>query len=329
MNDNHKRGKTKRLQRSPRKVEIFYLRSMQIRSKAYAQMHIATFLWGVTAILGKVITLSEFPLVWYRMMLVTGCMLFIPPLYQQLKRLHLKDIRVMGMIGILVALHWLAWYGSIKYANASVAVSCIALIALITAFIEPLLTDAPFRRSNILLGLLVIPGILLINQSLDLHYKFGFFLGIVAAILAALFTTLNKKYTQHIGSYAITFTELGIGWIFLCALLPLYIKHFPGNFHNPGGHDWFYLLILSILCTIIPYNLFLKALKVSDAFTTSLINNLEPVYGIILAAIFLSENTELNWQFYLGTIVILAAVFLHAFLQSRKKTAAAPMIKED
>jgi drug/metabolite transporter (DMT)-like permease len=301
---------------------------MQIRSKAYAQMHIATFLWGVTAILGKVITLQEFPLVWYRMMLVTVCMLFIPPLYQQLKQLRIIDIRIMGMIGILVALHWLSWYGSIKYANASVAVSCIALIAFITSLIEPVLTDAPFRRSNLLLGLLVIPGILLINQSLDMHYKFGFFLGIVAAILAALFTTLNKKYTQHIGSYAITFTELGIGWLFLCALLPVYINHFPENFHNPSGHDWFYLVILSILCTIIPYNLFLKALKVSDAFTTSLINNLEPVYGIILAAIFLSENKELNWKFYLGTGIILSAVFLHAFLQGRKKSSASTANKQ-
>lgn len=291
---------------------------MQLRSKAYAQMHLATFLWGVTAILGKVITLREFPLVWYRMMLVTACLLFLPVVRRQLKGLKAKDIRIMGLIGILVALHWIAWYGSIKYANASVAVSCIALISFITALIEPLITGAPFRKTNLILGVLVIPGILLINHSLDLHYKFGFFLGIVAAILAAVFTTLNKKYTQHIGTHAITFVELGIGWLFLCALLPLYIHSFPGNFHWPGGSDWFFLLVLSILCTIIPYNLFLNALKVSDAFTTSLINNLEPVYGIILAALFLRENEQLNWQFYTGTGIILAAVFLHAFLQSRK-----------
>jgi drug/metabolite transporter (DMT)-like permease len=291
---------------------------MEFRSKAYFQMHTATFLWGITAILGKVITMGEFPLVWFRMLLVILGTLCIPSLYKQLKLLTAKDIRNMGGIGILVALHWLAWYGSIKYSNASVAVSCIALISFLTSLIEPLLTEAKFRRSNLFLGILVIPGILLINESLDLHYKFGFLLGLLAASLAAVFTTLNKKYAQHIGSFATTFTQLSFGWLFLCILLPFYIHSNPGVFHMPDQHDWFYLLILSFLCTIVPYNLFLNALKVSDAFTTSLINNLEPVYGIVLAAIFLHENKELIWQFYLGTGIILTAVFLHPMLNKKR-----------
>ena len=292
---------------------------MQFRSKAYFQMHTATFLWGITAILGKVITLQEFPLVWFRMLLVTLGTLCIPSVYKQLKALQGKDIKIMGGIGILVAIHWLAWYGSIKYSNASVAVSCIAIISFLTSLIEPLLTKAPFRRSNLFLGILVIPAILLIDHSLELHYKFGFALGLLAALLAAIFSTLNKKYTQHVGSFAITFTELSIGWLFLSILLPFYIKLNPGTFHIPDTHDWFFLFILSVFCTIIPYNLFLIALKVSDAFTTSLINNLEPVYGIILAAIFLKEDKELNWQFYVGTAILIIAVFLHPVLNRSKK----------
>jgi drug/metabolite transporter (DMT)-like permease len=290
---------------------------MEIRSKAYLQMHIATFLWGLTAILGKMISIGEFPLVWYRVFFVSICMLLLPGLLKQLKQLNRKTILLLSGIGILLSLHWVAWYGSIKYANASVAVSCIASVSLFVSILEPILNRTAFDKSNIILGIMVIPGILLINQSLELQYKFGFLLGILAAFLAAVFAVLNKRYTQNIAPNTITFVQMLSGWLFLSLCLPFYLKIQPGNFHLPNGKDFVLLLILSLFCTVIPYNLFLKTLKATDAFTTSLINNLEPVYGIILAAILLHENKELNWKFYIGTLIILSAVFIHAYLSNR------------
>lgn len=290
---------------------------MEIRSKAYLQMHIATFLWGLTAILGKMISIGEFPLVWYRVFFVSICMLLLPGLLKQLKQLNRKTILLLSGIGVLLSLHWVAWYGSIKYANASVAVSCIASVSLFVSILEPILNRTAFDKSNIILGIMVIPGILLINQSLELQYKFGFLLGILAAFLAAVFAVLNKRYTQNIAPNTITFVQMLSGWLFLSLCLPFYLKIQPGNFHLPNGKDFVLLLILSLFCTVIPYNLFLKTLKATDAFTTSLINNLEPVYGIILAAILLHENKELNWKFYIGTLIILSAVFIHAYLSNR------------
>ncbi len=292
---------------------------MEIRSKAYLQMHIATFLWGLTAILGKLIHIGEFSLVWYRVLLVSISMLFIPSLWKHVRALNSKNIYILSAIGVVLSIHWVAWYGSIKYANASVAVSCIACVSLFVAVLEPLINKTPFDFSNIILGLIVIPGIILINQSLDLQYKFGFLLGIIAALLAAVFTIFNKKYTQSIEPNTITFIQMLSGWLFLSICIPFYIHFDPNGFSLPSSKDFLLLLILSVLCTVIPYNLFLKALKASNAFTTSLINNLEPVYGIILAAIFLQENKELNWKFYAGTGIILSAVFIHAMMSSRKK----------
>lgn len=292
---------------------------MEIRSKAYLQMHVATFLWGLTAILGKLISINEFPLVWYRVFLVSISMLFIPSLYGSLKKLDRKDFFILIAIGVLLSLHWVAWYGSIKYSNASIAVSCIASVSLFVAILEPYINNTPLNKSNLILGIIVIPGILLINQSIDINYKFGFLLGILAALLAAFFSILNKKYTQLIDPNAITFVQMLGGWIFLSLFLPFYIFYHPGSFHIPGKSDLILLLILSLFCTVIPYNLFLLALKASNAFTTSLINNLEPVYGIILAIIILQENKELNWKFYLGTFIILLAVFTHAYLNRKKE----------
>jgi drug/metabolite transporter (DMT)-like permease len=290
---------------------------MQVRSKAYVQMHGATFLWGITAILGKLIVISEFPLVWYRMLFVSLSLVFFPSVFSSIKTIPRKTKGILCGIGILLSIHWVAWYGSIKYSNASVAVSCIACISLFIAILEPLIFRDQFNRSNILLGIMVIPGIVLINRSLDLQYKFGFMLGMLAALIAAVFTMLNKRYTQEIPPESITFVQMVSGWIFLTLCLPFYISH-TGSFGIPGWHDLFLLLVLSICCTAIPYNLFLRALKQSNAFTTSLINNLEPVYGIVLAILFLHENKELNWRFYLGTLIILSAVFIHAILNNRK-----------
>lgn len=293
---------------------------MQIRSKAYLQMNIATFLWGLTAILGKVISIGEFPLVWYRVFFVSIVMLFIPKLIPNIKELNRKTVFILGGIGVLLVIHWVAWYGSIKYANASVAVSCIAAVSLFVAILEPILNKTKFEKSNLVLGFMVIPGILLINQSLEIEsYKFGFLLGILAAFLAALFNIFNKKYTQEIEPNIITFVQMFSGFIFLTLCLPFYIKYSGEGFHLPDFKDFVFLVILSVFCTVIPYNLFLRALKASNAFTTSLINNLEPVYGIILAVILLQENKQLNWKFYLGTTVILSAVFIHAYLSNKSR----------
>lgn len=294
---------------------------MDFRSKAYLQMNAATFFWGLTAILGKLISIDEFALVWYRVFFVSVSMLFIPKLFSCLKKLSKKEVLILSGIGILLVIHWVAWYGSIKYANASVAVSCIASVSLFVAVLEPLMYRTPFDKSNLVLGIMVIPGIILINQSLDLHYKFGFLLGMIAAFLAAIFNILNKRYTQEIAPNTITFMQMFSGLIFLSFCMPFYFKISNASFHIPNSKDFILLIVLSVFCTVIPYNLFLKALKASDAFTTSLINNLEPIYGIILAVIFLQENKELNWEFYLGTAIILSAVFLHAYLSKRNKVS--------
>lgn len=280
-------------------------------------MHAATFLWGITAILGKLISIREFPLVWYRMFFISIVLIFLPGLAARLKSLSKKEILILAGIGFMIAMHWVAWYGSIKFANASVAVSCIALISLFVALIEPLINRTPFIKSDIILGFVVIPGILLINDSLELNFKFGFFLGILAALFAAIFTILNKRFTQALDPNLITFTQMLSGWLFLTLCLPFYLLYYPDSFHLPDRNDFILLLILSVFCTIIPYNLFLRALKASNAFTTSLINNLEPVYGILLAVIFLQENKQLNYKFYIGTGIILSAVFIHAFLSNR------------
>ncbi len=290
---------------------------MKIEKNPVLMMHIATLLWGLTAILGKLVSVNGFMLVWYRTLFVCLLLLFYSKLIPELKRLSRRDYLIMFGIGSVLALHWIAWYTSVKIANASVALSCIALVSFFIAFIEPLFLKKPFQLKNILLGLLVIPGILLINNGLHVSLQKGFFVGILAAFLAAIYAVLNKKYTEHINSNIITFVELLGGFIFMTVTLPIYLKLNWGKFEYLTAFDFLLMLIMTVFCTLLSYYLYFTALKATNAFKTSLINNLEPVYGILLSILILHENKHLNAQFYIGTTILVAVVFADGLMKEK------------
>jgi drug/metabolite transporter (DMT)-like permease len=162
----------------------------------------------------------------------------------------------------------------------------------------------------------VIPGIYLIFYFTGIYIT-GIILGLLAAVLCAVFVTLNKKITKGIDPLGVTLAELGSGFILLTLLMPLYLLVFPGSSMHPDQKDWFYLIILSIFCTILPFSVSIRALNHISAFTVNLTLNLEPVYGIIMAIIIFQENKELNYGFYLGTLIILISVFLHPVLHKK------------
>jgi drug/metabolite transporter (DMT)-like permease len=283
---------------------------------AYLQLHLAIFLWGFTAILGRWISLQEVPLVWYRVLITCVGLLFVPGVVSGLKTLQRKNILIFLGIGCLTALHWVAFYGSIKASNVSVALSGLATTSLFTSFIEPLIFKKRVRPTEVILGLLVIAGIYVIFNGLNADFLIGFIMGLIAAFLAALFSTLNKKYIDHADPKSITFTELAGGFIFLSLCSPLYLWLFPDAQLIPTASDWFNLVVLAWLCTAFTMVLALKAMKHLTAFTANLALNLEPVYGILLAWAIFGENKELSPNFYLGAIIIIFSVFLHPVLEN-------------
>jgi drug/metabolite transporter (DMT)-like permease len=289
---------------------------LQDKTKAYIQIHISVLLWGFTAILGKLIELKETPLIWFRLLLISICLLLIPGLLKKTRLIPQTTLFKLAGIGSLISIHWLCFYGSIKYANVSVALSCLATTSFFTSFIEPLILKKKIKKYELLLGLFVIPGIYLIFYFTSLYIT-GIILGLLAAVLCAVFVTLNKKISTGIDPLAVTLTELGSGFITVTLLMPLYFVFFPEASMHPSSKDWFYLIILSIFCTILPFSISIRALNHISAFTVNLTLNLEPVYGIIMAIIFFQENKELNYGFYLGTLIILISVFLHPYLNKK------------
>lgn len=277
--------------------------------KALLQLHIAVFLAGFTAILGKLIHLNEALLVGYRLLLTVLTLFLLLWFRKQLERIAWKEALKIGGVGLIVAIHWVAFYGSVKYANVSVALVCFSATGFFTALFEPFILRKKPEIIEVLLGLLAIVGIYII---FDFHpqYKLGIAFGILAAVGSALFPIFNKRLLEKHKPRTLILYELTGGLITLSLLLPFYLHYFPAEYYIPGGWDWCWLLVLAWLCTVLSFDLQLNALKKISAFTANLTYNLEPIYGILLAFVIFKENRQLHTQFYIGVGLILLAVVL-------------------
>ncbi len=287
-------------------------------TKAQLQIHLCVLLWGFTAILGKVITLQALPLVWWRMLLVAVTLLLVPRVWRGLRAMPRRLLLSYAGVGVLVALHWLTFYGAIKLSNASVAATCMAFATVFVAMIEPRLANRRFSRAELALGIGVLPGVALVVGGIPYDMRIGVAVGALSALFVALFGSLNKRLVEHADPLVVTAIELGAGTIALTLLAPLLPFVFPALagplFVLPGASDAGYLLLLAFACTLFPFALSLVALRHMSAFSAQLAVNLEPVYAIALAIVLLSEQQELSLPFYLGVVIILAAVLLHPVL---------------
>lgn len=279
-------------------------------------MHLSILLWGITGVLGKGISLSEGLLVWWRMLLVTISLGLQMLLLGKSFYVPRKLFWTMAGIGVLLMIHWLFFYGAIKYSNVSITLSCFSTTSLFTALLEPLITKKKFSVSEIAFSLLGIVGIGFIFFD-GIEYALGIFLALMAAFVGSFFNIFNKNVVNELSPDVVSFYEMLTGFVALTFAMPLYLYIFKTEQLFPSVSDWGLLVVLALLCTHITLILSLAALKHLSAFTLNLAINLEPVYGIALAFIFFGENKLLQPGFYIGTAIILFSVIAHALWQNR------------
>jgi drug/metabolite transporter (DMT)-like permease len=286
--------------------------------KAFIQLHLAVFLAGFTGILGRLISLNEGMIVWYRLLL-TAMTMWI--LFSGLKKIHkipFADVLKISGVGFIAAMHWVTFYGSIKYANVSVALVCFSAVGFFTALFEPLILRKKINQVELFLGLMTIAGIYIIFHF-DSQYKTGIIIGLISTILASLFPIFNREFLKRINvETMLTWQQTG-GFITLSILLPFYLHRFPVEYFFPGTEDLLWLLVLSWVCSVIAFQFASNALKRLSAFTVNLTYNLEPVYGILLAFIVYKENKLLSKWFYIGFAIIAAALIIHVLLITKQE----------
>ncbi|MBM0104043.1 DMT family transporter [Steroidobacter sp. S1-65] len=299
---------------------------MSAASRATWQIHFCVILWGFTAILGKLISLGTLALVWWRVVLVSAALLLVPRFWRGLQPLPPKMIAIYAGIGVVVALHWLAFYQSIRLSNASVAATCLALSPVFLSFIEPLLVGRRFDVRELLFGLVAIPGVILVVGGTPTSMRMGIVVGVLGSLLVAVFASLNKRFIGHSDTLAVTGLEMGAGLLLLTTISALFSPETV--FVLPETRDAMLLVVLAMGCTLLPFAVSLAALRHVSAFSATLALNMEPVYAIVMAIILLGEQRELSPSFYLGVAIVLAAVFLHPWLV-RPTTVAAAVDRPD
>lgn len=281
--------------------------------KDYLLLHLIVFIWGFTAILGKLITIDALPLVWYRMGIASLLIL----LYIRYKKLSLnvsvKELLWMVVGGITIALHWIAFFKAIKVSNVSVTLATMSTAAFFTAFLEPIWYGRKIIVYEIGFGLIVIVGLYLIFQ-VETDYFEGIVLALIAAFLSAIFTLLNGKLIKSQRPSVISFYELGSGVLFL-SLFMVFQGGFTREFFALSIPDWIYIGILASACTAFAFITSVKVMRNITPYTVVLTVNLEPVYGIILAFMILGDDEKMRPLFYLGGVIILLTVVANGVLK--------------
>lgn len=277
--------------------------------RSLLQLHLFVFLAGLTAPIGNLIQLNGLVLVFYRMLLTVLVLFPIYLMYQNKAQVPLKEKSRLMLIGVLIAIHWVCFYGSIKLANVSIALVCISSVGLFTAFLEPILLKTKFIWNDIYIGFLSLIGIFFIFQF-DIHFRTGILVGLVSALFASIFTIINKRLTTEHSTQTIQTFEMIGGLGFLTIVILVMNAYQQSSFILPTSQDWFWLIILALVCTVLANHLMLNALKKISAFTMNVTLNLEPVYGIIIAILLFQEQKQMGKGFYIGIVLIAVSVLL-------------------
>ncbi len=287
------------------------------QTKHYLLLHFIVLVWGFTAVLGLLISIPSVEVVFYRTLLAAGALWIMLLIRQQPMLLGRQSIvRIMGT-GVLIAAHWILFFAAARVANASVCLAGMATCSLWTSLLEPLMTGRKIRTYEVALGLLVIVGLYVIFRF-EFDHALGLTMAIGSALLGAIFTVLNAKFARHHDAYLITFYEMAGASIATALFFPVYTAYLSETgmlLLIPSATDWLYLLILSLVCTLYAFSVSVSLMKYVTAFAMNLTNNLEPVYGILLAVLIFGESETMSLPFYLGTAIILLSVLAYPVIR--------------
>jgi drug/metabolite transporter (DMT)-like permease len=285
----------------------------------YFKLHFIVFLWGFSAILGKLVTVPAVELVFFRSILAAAGMGAVILFSKGQFHVSKNQLVRLILIGFIVSLHWLTFFGSARVSNVSVSLVGFATNSLWTALIEPWFNGTRFKKYEILLGIVVLAGLYIIF-SFDFQYKLGLFLGILAGFTSALFSVFNSRMVKEVPSRTITFYELIGVFIGTAIFLPIY-KATWATGHvlqlKPLWTDWLWISLLAGVCSVYAYTVAIELMKRVSVFMIQLTLNLEPLYGIIMAVIIFGDKEKMTFNFYIGTAIILCAVASYPFLKSR------------
>ncbi|MDC3388606.1 DMT family transporter [Flavobacteriaceae bacterium] len=289
-----------------------------VKLKSYLHLHLIVFIWGFTAILGKLLTIDAIPLVWYRMFLAS-VFIFI---YIKIKKISFeitkKQFINYAIGGVVIAVHWVTFFYAIKISNISIALATMSTGAFFTIFIEAIYKKKKINIFELLFGLLAIVGLYIIYSS-EISLQFGMLVALLSSFLSAVFSVLNADFVKEKSATVISFYEILFGVSAITIFLLFNGELLNSSFFNLAPLDYLWLFILSSFCTAYAFIVSVDLLKLLSPFTVMLTINLEPIYAIVLAIILFPENEKMSSSFYFGAGLILLTVVVNGVLKTTKK----------
>ncbi|MGB7843668.1 MAG: DMT family transporter [Salinimicrobium sp.] len=292
--------------------------------RSYLHFHVIVFIWGFTAVLGALISLDAVPLVWYRMLLASGFIFIWIKWKKKDLKLGAKRVWVMLIAGVIIAIHWLTFFGAIKASNVSITLAVLSTGAFFTSIMEPIFYKRKVIWYEVLFGIIVVFGLYIIFK-VETEFLKGIVLALISAFLSAVFALINGKLAKREDASVISFYELltGTGAISIYLLLMSLFGNpsagFSIEFFNVSAADWGYLIILASVCTAYAFIASVAVMRHLSPYTIMLTINLEPVYGILLAFLIFGSEEKMSPGFYYGALIILSTVILNGILKTRIK----------
>lgn len=292
--------------------------------KNYLHLHLLVFIAGFTAILGKEISITAVPLVWFRMAMAAILMFLFIKIRRISLKIDTKSILKLSIAGVIIALHWITFFASIDAANISIALAMFSTGAFFASLIEPVFYKRKIIGYEILFGVLVIIGVFIITQS-ELKYVTGIVLGISSAFFSSLFAVLNGVFLRQHTATVISFYEFISGVLFITMFIAFFEGGFSSNFFNLSTKDFWCLFILASICTAYAFIAAVYVMKLISPYTVVLTYNLEPIYGILMALVLYPESETMSTDFYYGATIIIATVLLNGVLKNRYNFKRRPL----
>ena len=283
----------------------------------YFHLHFIVFIWGFTAVLGDLITIEAVPLVWHRMLLGSLFVLIYIIYNKGMLKVSLRSLIKFAFVGLIIALHWLAFFSAVKVSNVSITLAMMSTGAFFASFLEPVFFKRKIISYEVVFGLIVIIGLYIIFK-VESEYLSGILFALLASFLGALFSIFNGMLVKSNNASVISFYELLFGVLFI-TIYVLFTDGFDNTFFKLSGSDWTYLIILASICTAYAFIASVHVMKWISPYTVMLTTNMEPIYGILLALLILGEKEYMSPTFYLGAIIILLTVVLNGIIKTRKK----------
>ncbi len=285
--------------------------------KSYLNLHLIVFIWGFTAILGALITITADAIVWYRMFLAAVFLSAFLLFKKKSFRIPKKSLMKLIFVGLLIALHWITFFHAIHVSNVSITLSIFSLGAFFASLLEPLFYGRKVLWYEVFFGLIIIAGLGMIMQ-VEISYLEGMLYALTSIILGVLFTLMNGKLIEKHDSSVISFYEF-ISGVFFISVYFLYQNKFSTDFFVLTFNNWMLLLILASICTAYAFTASVKVMEKLSPYTVMLTTNLEPVYGIILAYFIIGGKEKMSFSFYVGAVIILITVILNGIIKHQDK----------